>query len=153
MKKKILLVDDERAFCRVVKLNLEAAGDYEVFTCSESPEALRVVKELQPDLILLDILMPKLSGPDLLACLKKQEETNSIPVVFITAIVTPEEARQKNHAFGNHCVVAKPIRVDELKQVVETALQSSDRYQKKIKTEVPSSGVMRKLLSRFRQAA
>jgi len=61
-KKKILLVDDEEDFCFFVKLNLERTGKYQVFTATNGMEGIRLAKQLKPDLIFLDIVMPKMGG-------------------------------------------------------------------------------------------
>ena len=62
IKKKILLVDDEASFCALLKLNLEKRGPFEVLTTSNPHVVVKLAKENQPDLILLDILMPEMDG-------------------------------------------------------------------------------------------
>ncbi len=63
-KKKILVVDDERGFTKMVKLNLEANGNYDVKIQNNPLEALQTAVEFKPDVILLDVIMPDMEGPD-----------------------------------------------------------------------------------------
>ncbi len=61
--KRILIIDDEENLCFFLKKNLEMEGDFEVSTCSDSRKALERTKDFKPELILLDIQMPEISGP------------------------------------------------------------------------------------------
>lgn len=118
--KRILIVDDEIGFCFSVKKNLEAAGDFEVEVCPDSKVAVKKAKDLRPDLILLDILMPGLSGSEVAARLKNDEDTKAIPVVFLTALITEEEAEEKQDAVGGQHFIAKPVETKELLRVINS---------------------------------
>lgn len=83
-KKKILIVDDEPQLAGFVKMRLEA-NNFEVTLASDGFDGLKKVKEEKPNLILLDILMPNLDGFRMLAVLKENNETKSIPVIMLTA--------------------------------------------------------------------
>src|ERR1041385_7848904 len=78
----ILIVDDERDILDLVRYNLQKEG-YEVLTARSGKEALEMARQ-NPDLILLDIMMPEYDGLEVLKRLKKDERTSRIPVVFLT---------------------------------------------------------------------
>jgi CheY-like chemotaxis protein len=78
MKKRILMVDDEPALTRMVKLNLERTGNYEVRTENQGSKAIAAAKEFKPDLIFLDVMMPDMSGDEVAAQLKEDAQLASI---------------------------------------------------------------------------
>ena len=119
--KKILIVDDEADLCFLLKKNLEEVGDFVVSTCSESSKAIEQARAFRPDLILLDVLMPGISGPELVEQLKVARETKEIPVVFLTAIATEEETGERKNVIGGQYMLAKPVEMEELLQVIQTA--------------------------------
>ncbi len=84
MKKKILVVDDEKDIVDILKYNLERENEFEVITASNGKEALDAAQSL-PDLILLDIMMPELNGFEVCKRLKNDKLTSGIPVIFLTA--------------------------------------------------------------------
>jgi two-component system alkaline phosphatase synthesis response regulator PhoP len=84
MKKKILVVDDEKDIVDIIKYNLEKEGEFEVITASNGKQALELA-ETVPDLILLDIMMPELNGFEVCKKLKNNPLTSYIPVIFLTA--------------------------------------------------------------------
>jgi two-component system, OmpR family, alkaline phosphatase synthesis response regulator PhoP len=84
MPKKILAVDDEKHIVRLVQVNLQRHGD-EVHTAYDGREALEKVREVKPDLIVLDVMMPHLDGFGVLRRLKADPETRDIPVIMLTA--------------------------------------------------------------------
>jgi len=82
---KILLAEDSK-FLRLATERALARAGYEVCSAADGEEALRMARAKLPDLILLDMLLPKMSGPDVLAALQKDDLTNAIPVVVITGM-------------------------------------------------------------------
>ncbi len=92
-KKKILVVDDEPNIQKMLKTLLEI-NDYSVETVSNGKEALEVVKGISPDLVLLDLVMPKVDGYEVLENLKSNSATRQIPVILFTA-APPEIAAEK----------------------------------------------------------
>ena len=81
---KVLVVDDERNILDIIRFNLEVEG-YDVVTCMDGEDALRMVQEVQPDLILCDIMMPVVDGLDVCRRLKADGRTNQVPVVMLSA--------------------------------------------------------------------
>lgn len=119
MTRAILVVDDEQDFGFFLKKNLEAAGDYAITVCHDSRQALAHAKALRPSAILLDVLMPGLSGPEVAEQLADDSETRAIPVVFLTAVVTDEEASKPGGAIGRHQFIAKPVQLRQVLKVLD----------------------------------
>jgi CheY-like chemotaxis protein len=113
-KKRVLIVDDEEGFTRLLRLNLGCTGRYTVRTENSAPEALTAVREFRPDLILLDVMMPGLDGGAIAAQLQSRSDTRSIPIVFVTAAVRKEEVATQRGVIGGAPFIAKPVDLDEL---------------------------------------
>ena len=118
MRKKILIIDDEKAFTELVKKNLERMGSYEVRTECEGKKALDVAREFHPDLILLDIVMPDTPGGDVARQLRDDPQTKDIPIVFLTALMTKDEISE-GEEIGGFPFIAKPIETEELIKIIE----------------------------------
>ena len=112
--KKILIVDDEEDFCYFVKLNLEATKHFEVLTAYDGPEGIEMAIRCHPDLILLDIIMPKMMGTEVAEALRSNKATKDIPILFVTAILKREEVGGKGGKFGGNIFLFKPVKLDEL---------------------------------------
>lgn len=96
MNPKILLVEDDEGLAQVYKTRLEAEG-FEVAHCSDGEKALTQALAFKPDLILLDVMMPKISGFDVLDILRNTPETAKVKIIILTALSQPsdqEKARQ-----------------------------------------------------------
>ena len=97
---KILLAEDSK-FLRMATERALARAGYEVCSAADGEEALRMARENLPDLILLDMLLPKMSGPDVLAALQNDSLTRAIPVVVITGMSQKNAERlRKDGAMG-----------------------------------------------------
>ena len=94
MKQSILLVDDSKFMRRANELALLKAG-YAVLSASDGEEGLRVAGERIPDLIVLDMMLPKLSGPQLLEAIKKDSKTQNIPVIVLSSLPKKNEEKLK----------------------------------------------------------
>ncbi len=122
MKKKILVVDDEKDFCHFVKKALEATEEFKVTTANEGEDGIKKAKELLPDLIILDVMMPKMGGYEVAEALKNSQETRDIPVIFLTAVVTEREVKDEGYLLEGKCFIAKPVKIRELIDKIGTAL-------------------------------
>lgn len=122
MKKRILVVDDEVALTRIIKLNLEWTGNYEVRTENMGSMAIPAAKEFKPDLIFLDVMMPDMGGDDVAAKLKEDPELSDIAFIFMTAIVTKEETHSVETNIGGNMFLAKPVKTEELIATIERVL-------------------------------
>ena len=124
-KRKVLVIDDERGFTRMVKLNLEATGDYDVKIQNNPQDALSSAIEFRPDVILLDVIMPELEGPDVVYQFKNHDLLRDIPVIFITANITKEEVAAQEGYIGGHAFLAKPGTIEELIVCIEKQFKNS----------------------------
>lgn len=122
MKKKILLVDDEVGFTALLQINLEQTGLYEVRVETEGGKVLEAVRYFQPDLILLDVIMPDISGREVATQLAAEENTKEIPIVYLTATVSREEVVDHGGVIGGHRSLAKPSSMAEILACVEEVL-------------------------------
>ena len=122
-KKKILLIDDEEDFCFFVRQNLEQVGEFEVITANCGEEGINLAREQKPDLILLDIIMPKMMGDDVAAALINDPKTENIPLVFLTAQVSEGEIGVESiKEIGGHLFIAKPVNTEKLISAIKTVL-------------------------------
>ena len=108
MLRKILVVDDERDIQEVIDFALVEVGGFDVLSCGLGGDALALAPEFHPDMILLDVMMPEMDGPETLAGLRGQAETAGTPVVFITAKVQPREI-EHYLSLGVADVICKPF--------------------------------------------
>ena len=106
--RKVLLVDDEPDIRRIAQLSLQRVGRWEVVLASRGAEALELAAREQPDVILLDVMMPVDDGPTTLARLREQPSTAAIPVIFMTAKVLQHEV-QRLLELGAAGVIPKPF--------------------------------------------
>lgn len=117
-KKAVLVIDDEQDFCALIKKNLEVSGAFEVTVCTDGTTAVQRAKQLQPNIILLDVIMPELSGPEIAEQIRASQETKHIPILFLTAIAETHETGQQNNRIGGEYVLAKPVSAAELIRMI-----------------------------------
>lgn len=122
MAKKILVVDDERHIVRLVQVNLEKA-EYEVTTAYDGVEALEKVAADKPDMIVLDVMMPRMNGFDVLKKLQADPETQEIPVIMLTAKAQDADIF-KGWSSGVSSYLTKPFNPMELLVFVQRIFQS-----------------------------
>jgi two-component system alkaline phosphatase synthesis response regulator PhoP len=165
-KIKIVMIDDEPDLCLVVKDNLEDKGEFEVTTLTDPLQAETVIRQHLPDLILLDIVMPKRKGQEIIAALKKDQELKSIPIIVVsgkgemvynkkkdefkwtphTKLVQergplPEVkgAEELAKAYGVDDYVSKPFTTDVLVSIIKEVLQK--KRKKTEPEETPGIGI------------
>lgn len=118
-KKKILIIDDEKGFTEIVKLNLESTGKYDVRIENNATDALFTSLQFRPDLVLLDVIMAQKEGPDVVAEIKADPRLSETPIIFLTATVTQEEVDAEGGIIGGHPFVAKPSNLETLLSSIE----------------------------------
>ena len=124
MAKKILAVDDEKHIVRLVQVNLERAG-YEVVTANDGKEALEKVASENPDLLVLDVMMPYMDGFEVLQNLRRNPGTRDIPVIMLTAKAQDADVF-KGWQSGVDCYLTKPFNPMELLSFVKRIFDSLD---------------------------
>ncbi|MCX7011668.1 MAG: response regulator [Candidatus Sumerlaeota bacterium] len=120
MPKRVLIADDEEDVKDVMQMFLEGEG-YEVETAYDGLDALDRVRTFQPDVILLDIMMPVVDGIQVCRKLKSDEKTKHIPVIMVSAAAKREKEGEAYDA-GAAAYVLKPFQPEELVRVVERCL-------------------------------
>lgn len=121
--KKIVIADDEANIRSLVKLYLEAKG-YQVFAANDGKQALEEIQQKKkPDLVILDIMMPEMDGPSVVAAMKDQAATRSIPIIFLTSLVQKDDHQAVD--LTEYHFVAKPFEREELLAVVHRVLEIS----------------------------
>ena len=105
---KILYVEDEKDIQTIATMALEMVGKFTVRACSSGAEAIAMLAEFEPDLILLDVMMPGMDGPTTLARLREHPAGAGVPAVFMTAKVQPREIESLK-GLGAIDVIAKPF--------------------------------------------
>jgi len=122
-RKKILIIDDEEDFRFFVKGNLENTKQFQVFEAASGKEGIEIATGEKPDLILLDISMPEMSGEEVAKRLSKIPETNKIPILFFTALVTKNEIEDGGISnIAGHNFLAKHIVTKQLVAAINTTL-------------------------------
>lgn len=119
--KKILIIDDEKGFANLLKLNLERTGSFEVQVKNTGSEGLAAVPLFRPDLILLDVIMPDTSGREVAAKLKAGKHKDT-PIVFLTATVSREDVVDHGNIIDGHPSLPKPARVEEVIKIINQEL-------------------------------
>ena len=122
-KARLLVVDDEKALVETLTVRLEA-NDYEVLKAYDGQEALDKAKEEKPDLIILDLMLPRIDGYKVCRMLKFDEKYKSIPIIMFTARAQ-ESDRKMGAEVGADAYVTKPFEPKELLAKIEELLGRS----------------------------
>ncbi len=113
--KKILIVDDEKEMLELVAKRLVREG-YQIFALSRGQEIVAKAKEFQPQLILMDIILPDIDGAEAVKLLQEDNATSGIPVVFLSGIVSRDEKKEGSVRVGSvdYAALPKPFSVEQL---------------------------------------
>ena len=126
---RVLIVDDDPWILRMVSTLLEKRG-YAIATASDGEEGLMRADQMKPDLIITDVMMPKLDGWQLVRALRSRQELALVPVIFLTAL-GGEEDRIRGFRLGADDYLPKPFRFEELDLRVANALKKAQQAQEK----------------------
>lgn len=119
--KKILVADDDKTIAELLQQALEAEG-YETYKATQSLRFYDAVIERQPDLILLDLMMPYLAGDDELQLLQMNDATKNIPVIVVTAKQEAKQEEERYRKLGVVEIVTKPFDLDALVRVIKRTI-------------------------------
>jgi len=123
MAHKVLVIDDEVGFTKLLKMNLEKGGEFEVRVENNSMKALSSAREFRPDVVLLDVVMPGLDGGDVAALLQDDATLRRVPIIMLTALVSPGETSSDAVAqSGTMSVLPKPVNLDKLVHCLKQAI-------------------------------
>jgi CheY-like chemotaxis protein len=105
---RVMCVEDDEDIRLIVEFSLGSVGGFEVLCCASGAEALQRVEAFAPDLVLLDVMMPHMSGPETLQALRKLDSLRHVPVVFMTAKAMPQEL-ESLLPLGATGIIVKPF--------------------------------------------
>jgi len=120
-KPRILIVDDNPRFSQSVRRILQQSGQYVACVENDAASALETARSFKPDLVLVDLIMPQMDGAEVAAQIESDWALHGVPIVFVTGLVTPDEARNGQRIDG-HRVLSKPISSPALLSAVEESL-------------------------------
>lgn len=115
---RILVVDDDKVFLRMVEYDLTKNG-FDVITAMDGETGISLARTHMPDLILLDINMPDIEGGDVVSILEEDPETQNIPIIFVTALLTKQEEVRRQNMLGKHSFFSKPYKLDRLLEEID----------------------------------
>ncbi len=120
-KKKILIVEDENCLLRLECILLTSKG-YDVMGVSDGEEALKIISDYKPDLVLLDVIMPGIDGFEVCRRIKSDPKFDHIPVVMLTAKKKPQDI-QKGEVVGAASYITKPFKSSTVIETIQKCLQ------------------------------
>jgi CheY-like chemotaxis protein len=118
-KTRILVVDDEPGFTRLLKLVLHR---YEIQEENDATRAYETALAFRPDLILIDVIMPKMDGGNLAAVYRADGLLRHVPIVFLTAVISASESGNGTKHIGGFPFLAKPVSPEDLERCIEEHL-------------------------------
>ncbi len=131
---RILIVDDVPVNVALMEKYVSGKG-YETVSAASGAEALRLMAEQPPDLVLLDVVMPDMDGFEVCEALRRDPATEQIPVIMVTAHETESEAKARGLRSGANDYLTKPVNRDELLARIETQLRLRDLEAKRLLLE------------------
>ncbi|HEX9722609.1 MAG TPA: response regulator [Candidatus Paceibacterota bacterium] len=127
MKKTLLFIEDESVIHKTLSDVLEGE-EYDIISALDGEIGLRMAKEKHPDLILLDLVMPKMNGFEVLEALKKEESTRDIPVIVLTNLEQMEDIQKAIDLGATTYLVKSNYNLNEVVAIIEKATKGSAEY-------------------------
>jgi two-component system alkaline phosphatase synthesis response regulator PhoP len=127
MPLKVLVCDDERHIVRLIQVNLERQG-YQVVTAFDGKEGLEKIRSEKPNLVVLDVMMPYMDGFEVLKAIRREPETENLPVIMLTAKAQDKDVFEGYH-YGADMYLTKPFNPMELVTFVKRIAQGNDDQQ------------------------
>ena len=124
MPLKVLVCDDERHIVRLIQVNLERQG-YIVVTAFDGKEGLEKIRSEKPNLVVLDVMMPYMDGFEVLKTIRREPETENLPVIMLTAKAQDKDVFEGYH-YGADMYLTKPFNPMELVTFVKRIAQGTD---------------------------
>ena len=117
-KSTILVIDDDKDVLALMAELLDIRG-YDVLTADTGLEGVQLAMSKHPDIVILDISMPEMDGGQVAEKLKDHPQTQNIPIIFLTGLITKDSEVGSNHVVGGNIMFAKPCNMDELAEQIE----------------------------------
>lgn len=124
-KKKILVIDDEKNLCTLIKSNLEHSGEYEVTTACSGQEGLIKAKDIDFDLVITDFKMPGMNGREVLDILK--ETKPNLPIVFFSVYLDDTTTIRALDLAKVDGIITKPFETEQLYKTIKDVLDKSEK--------------------------
>jgi CheY-like chemotaxis protein len=124
---RVLVIDDDHDALALLKVRLENTGRFKVTTADNGREGLEIARELEPDLIVCDIYMPGLAGPDVAAQLAADDALCETPLLFLSALVKPDEIRAHGGRIGGWPMASKEETIYSIVQRMDALLRRRRR--------------------------
>jgi len=105
---RILLADDEPDILEISRIALETVGGFDVSVCSSGKTLLERLSEFEPDLVIVDVLMPDMTGPEVFEEIRRRPEFDAVPVIYLTGVIQEEELEDLRKA-GVADIILKPF--------------------------------------------
>jgi CheY-like chemotaxis protein len=120
-RRKLLLVDDDEAV--IEYLSVKLGGEFDLISTSAPEQVLPLARAGRPDLVLCDIDLPGMDGGDVSAALFADADTHGIPLVFLTALVSPRDLAAKGNQLAGRAAISKQSSIEEIAARIRAALQ------------------------------
>ncbi len=117
---RIVLIDDDKDACELLKMQLEENGDKHVTFSTNNEEAVSLIAQEQPDLAILDINMPGVHGVELSAALAAEQKTSTIPILYLSGMVTPEEVTALVEGETTPSIISKGSPLQDLIAAIDS---------------------------------
>ena len=124
MSKSILIIEDDPIIQELLETGIKSYTDYEAIKAEDGETALEIVKNTQPDLFIIDLLLPKMGGIALFYNLRNIENLKDIPVIFMSGTVIDEEFQQKVINMGVVDFIAKPLKIESFLEKIRNILEN-----------------------------
>ena len=121
-KQRILVIDDEVTFTKMLRLNLEKTGRFEVREENRGRRGAAAARDFKPHLIFLDVIMPDVDGGEVAAHIQSDSRFKDVPIVFLTATVSPREVGAEGARRGGLLFLAKPVTTEQLIECIDKLL-------------------------------
>ena len=125
-KTKVLIIDDNKDLCLILKEYMERTGRFEVPTFTNAKAGIKYARAQKVDVILLDLMMPEMDGTQAAEQLLEDENTKSIPIIFITAAIKKSEVEERFGYIQGHPILAKPVLPGQIIKKIENVLGLKD---------------------------
>ena len=125
-KSTILVIDDEKDVLTLMAELLDIRG-YDVLTADNGADGFQIAVSERPDIVILDISMPDMDGGQVAEKLKENPQTQNIPLIFLTGLISKDSEVGSNHIVGGNIMFAKPCDIDELTEQIEKLMPTAAR--------------------------
>lgn len=122
-KPSVLIIDDSSSLCEGLKLNLENRHGFTVRTAQDGKAGLTLARRTRPDVIVLDVMMPGMSGGQVAEALRESPGLAGIPIIFLTGMISRAEVEERGGEIGGELFMAKPVAHEELAAAIRALLR------------------------------